>query len=697
MVVDITHRLLTLAQDKHRTLSILLTAAITLFTSFSTFALDNFYKDKQRMSYLIIVPCVLFPLIIFFVVCYFRLPAREEVEKAIKMFSGFAPLLKRFDRATLENVATYKAHHKRLFAITKDDAVLAAGDNTKGCLGLGHRDPVDTFEELPELRGKGVKEIVCGESHNAALTESGDVWLWGYYRDMTREDVDTGYSVPVLFLEGCKIVSVKCGAQHTMALSRCNELRVWGDNSRYQLALEPEETLLEQQFRFTDLKVYIVAELSEVSLSKIECGPYHCLALSNDGRLFAWGDNTFNQLNLGVKSKLRWKPRHVRFIGERWTRFKAMAAGPRHTVLVATDGQMFELGYEDCSRSLTEATLPDGKVVFDKIYALSFAMVEREHDNDELFIAGDWLYNYYVWDHRDLCDAPTKTSSGFVRNIGAVIDKYSRVWAFPDMLKLSSLEAPGQSTETQVKELKDAPLVEPDEEQLVKSHKKTTLGGQIAELFDQKKMSDFEFRFESADGESKTIRAHKMVLSLASEYLPSKLADSDFMVVDAAHSYDVIYEYVRFLYHGVSEFNYLHQMMSLYRLAVDLGETKLKDYCVNSFVEDFLSIECCCDLYQFAMTEGLPEMETAVVQFMADNLVQLTASQGFNNMEAGMAKELHIKFAEYWREWYEANEDDDDEEESEDDEEDDDEEESDEDTKKTNSHPLINIKVVNKK
>lgn len=66
-----------------------------------------------------------------------------------------------------------------LFA-RENKQVYSVGLGTNGRLGHGNTNSLEQPEEIDELRQVGVKKIAAGCRHSLALSESGDVYAWGY-------------------------------------------------------------------------------------------------------------------------------------------------------------------------------------------------------------------------------------------------------------------------------------------------------------------------------------------------------------------------------------------------------------------------------------------------------------------------------------------------------------------------------------
>lgn len=95
-------------------------------------------------------------------------------------------------------------------------------------------DEPDTESAEPEQAAVEpilIKTFDCGDAHAAAVTEKGDVWVWGYNSRLSllkgsNENVITS---PQLALAGQNIVNVACGRNVTYAVSEDGKVWFWGD------------------------------------------------------------------------------------------------------------------------------------------------------------------------------------------------------------------------------------------------------------------------------------------------------------------------------------------------------------------------------------------------------------------------------------------------------------------------------------
>jgi len=83
-----------------------------------------------------------------------------------------------------------------------------------------------------------------------------------------------------------------------------------------------------------------IRSLNAIGICKLVTGSFHCLALSLDGRLFAWGSNSKGQI--GPDLSFISSPQEITLPFR--TSIKDIAAGGEHSLLLATTGQVFFLG-----------------------------------------------------------------------------------------------------------------------------------------------------------------------------------------------------------------------------------------------------------------------------------------------------------------------------------------------------------------
>lgn len=98
----------------------------------------------------------------------------------------------------------------------------------------------------------------------------------------------------ILAMSNLRIVQVSGGESHCAALSQINKVYVWGNGSYGRLGLG-----FENQENYPTL----VEDLGDKKITKISCGTFHTIALSEDGKMFSFGQNKYGKLGINVRQE----------------------------------------------------------------------------------------------------------------------------------------------------------------------------------------------------------------------------------------------------------------------------------------------------------------------------------------------------------------------------------------------------------
>jgi len=258
-----------------------------------------------------------------------------------------------YNGKTYNFIANYYGGNGRSLVLQWPCAELAAwGDNNSGQLGCGNippGPPVPVAVDMSGvLAGKTFLAVSGGSQHSLALTSDGQVFAWGDNNSGQLGDNSTTSSfVPVAVggdLAGKTVVAIEEGGSnfmwgsisHSLALTSDGQVFAWGDNSFGQLGSNSTAG--------SSVPVAISGDLAGRSVVAIAAGGKHSLALTSDGQVFAWGDNSFGQLgNNTTTSSLI--PVAVNMSGSLVGKtVVAIAAGASHSLVVTSDGQAFAWG-----------------------------------------------------------------------------------------------------------------------------------------------------------------------------------------------------------------------------------------------------------------------------------------------------------------------------------------------------------------
>ena len=209
-----------------------------------------------------------------------------------------------------------------------------AGGGNIGCVGnqFGYHSTLQVDSLLPKLLEPtmmlDVRNISLGRNHAALITKRGEVFCWGEgSRGKLGHKVDMDVSSPTIVesLDGFLVKSVACGEYQTCALTDSGELFVWGEN-KYGGNLVCEERIGIQW-----LPRQISGPLAGVSISNVACGDWHTAAVSSSGQLFTYGDGTFGVLGHGNLQSVS-HPKEVESL--KGLRVKSVACGSWHTAAI---------------------------------------------------------------------------------------------------------------------------------------------------------------------------------------------------------------------------------------------------------------------------------------------------------------------------------------------------------------------------
>ncbi|MQY10661.1 hypothetical protein SRB5_07730 [Streptomyces sp. RB5] len=175
-------------------------------------------------------------------------------------------------------------------ALTSDGRVLSWGWNAYGQLGDGTTTdrPDPEYVHLPD--GVTITAIGAGEGHSLAVTSTGQVLTWGWNNSgQLGNDTLVNQPLPV-YAElpgGATVTAVDGGRRHSLALTSDGRVLSWGWNAYGQLG---DGTL-------TTRRVPVYASLpAGTTVTEIDAGSLHSLALTSDGRILAWGRNASGQI-----------------------------------------------------------------------------------------------------------------------------------------------------------------------------------------------------------------------------------------------------------------------------------------------------------------------------------------------------------------------------------------------------------------
>lgn len=202
--------------------------------------------------------------------------------------------------------------------------------------------------------------IVAGAYHTVVLKGDGTVWTWGYNQFGELGDgttVKKSTSVQVLGAGGVGtltgVTAIAADYLYTVALKGDGTVWAWGVNDCGQLGDGTNVS------RTTSVQVLGAGGVGFLTgVTAITIGAYHAVALKNDGTVWTWGRNNYEQLGDGTTTN---KATPVQVLGAGGVGFLTgvteIFGGGGSTFALKGDGTIWAWGYNG------EGELGDGTIV----------------------------------------------------------------------------------------------------------------------------------------------------------------------------------------------------------------------------------------------------------------------------------------------------------------------------------------------
>ncbi|KAE8299177.1 X-linked retinitis pigmentosa GTPase regulator Precursor [Larimichthys crocea] len=227
--------------------------------------------------------------------------------------------------------------------ITENGRLLMFGVNAWGQLGHGFKPTVCKPASVKALKSEKVKLVACGKDHTIVCTWRGSVYGAGSNQvgqlGLGHCNNTTSFHLLRPFCDHAPIKTLSAGCNTSAALTEDGRLFMWGDNSVGQIGLGYEE---------------FAAEPTEVNVGEavmwVSCGYHHSAFVTVDGDLYTFGENANGRLGLQVEQLANHRvPQRVEEILGRVTQ---VSCGGEHTVALTEDsvytfgrGQHGQLGH----------------------------------------------------------------------------------------------------------------------------------------------------------------------------------------------------------------------------------------------------------------------------------------------------------------------------------------------------------------
>lgn len=254
---------------------------------------------------------------------------------------------KTFSQVVISKVAVGEAHSA---VITEDGVLLTWGLGTEGQLGYegnlySVKQGVQSIpREVAGMNDESAEDITCGRDFTAVLTESGHIVTFGCgkYGALGQNALGSS-SRPMTVKEaeskgyaGVRFVQVRAGWEHCLALSEDGKVYYWGN--QYHARNNKEDICKVPR---------VLDNFSRCSVKSVSCGFDHSVVFGRSEfnqshhQVFTWGCNEQGQLGYETCENTQRTPMQVVGVGEG---LLDAGAGKHYTALLRDNGEVISWG-----------------------------------------------------------------------------------------------------------------------------------------------------------------------------------------------------------------------------------------------------------------------------------------------------------------------------------------------------------------
>jgi E3 ubiquitin-protein ligase HERC4 len=161
-----------------------------------------------------------------------------------------------------------------------DGTVYSCGNND--CEQLGHEGPRTKPVQVAALEAQVITQISAGQAFSAALNNKGQLYLWGSVGGQVDDELFWAKPTLVKNAPDKPIIQVSCGYFSILMLTEDGRVYVMGKNSYGQLGLGSKLP--------SNVPTYLQS-LQGIPIMQVAAGAYHSVVLTVSGNIFAFGRN----------------------------------------------------------------------------------------------------------------------------------------------------------------------------------------------------------------------------------------------------------------------------------------------------------------------------------------------------------------------------------------------------------------------
>jgi len=244
----------------------------------------------------------------------------------------------------MSNFVSVAAGERHTLALLTNGTVWASGLDSNGYLaaygqlgvgGLPYPFYTNSLIQSSIPNGTMIVAIAAGGYHSLALDNSGNVWSWGWGASgQLGNGGTTNLTTPTKLSTISNVIAIAGGYYHSMALTADKNLWTWGDNFSGELGRGGSN-----QFPGR-----VLASGLSSNVVAISAGDGFSLAVTTNGYVYTWGDNTFGELGNGSQGGSLTTPTSIAGISN-VVQVAASPTGPHGMSLALDHGTNYVWGW----------------------------------------------------------------------------------------------------------------------------------------------------------------------------------------------------------------------------------------------------------------------------------------------------------------------------------------------------------------
>ncbi|XP_012274821.1 RCC1 and BTB domain-containing protein 1 [Orussus abietinus] len=491
--------------------------------------------------------------------------------------------------------------------VTKDGTVYALGSNTSGCLGTGDAHSTLFPKKVEALCDKDVKTFAYGSGpHVLALTNKGDIYSWGHngYCELGNGSSNQGL-VPTLIGQNLAekvVIDIACGSHHSLALTNEGEVYAWGQNNCGQVGNGIGAN------HGTPRKVN--SGLAGKKVVTVTCGQTSSMAVTDNGEVYGWGYNGVGQLGIGNYVNQLNPFKVSALVG---VVIDKVVCGYAHTLALSDEGVLYTWGGNSfgqlgignkanaCSPIKVD-TLGSGMGRISDIAALHY---------NHISVAVGQGGRVFMW--------------GQCRGQSVTLPTPTLLLTLHDVLACYASPS-----------VMHRPLLYAEQEMSVLDS--------LREAFNDSTTSDLKIQVQG-----KSIYVHKAVLKIRCQYFRSMFQehwseDNQSVLEHDQFSYEVYRCFLKYLYTDEVDLS-TENALELLDLANIYFETQLKRRCVQ-MIKQGITVLNAAFLYSTAIEYNAQELEDFCFKFVLNHMTAVIQTATFAKLDASVVKNFIIKAAQ---------------------------------------------------